>query len=99
MKLAVALSETTFPGLEDAFAKLAEKGQNAHLAETALAYIRQNGDIKEICDCLHIHRNSIPYRLRRIQEICGKNLMDYYDMMHLYASYICYMSKKLGNLT
>ena len=94
MKLAIALSKTPIPGLEDSFSLLVAKGRNAQLADTALTYIRMNGDIQKICDKLHIHRNSIPYRIRRIQEICGRNLMDYYDMLCLYASFIRYAGKE-----
>lgn len=90
MKLAIALSRLDLPGLEDAFARLADKGKTAQLAETAIAYIQLNGDIRKICEKLHIHRNSIPYRLRRIQELCGKNLTDSYDLLYLYASMIRY---------
>lgn len=90
MKLAIALSRLDFPGLEEPFARLAEKGRAAQLAETVMAYIRLNGDVRSVCDKLHIHRNSIPYRLRRIQELCGKNLTDSYDLLYLYASMIRY---------
>ena len=94
MKLAIALSKTPIPGLENSFSLLVAKGRNAQLADTAITYIRLNGDIQKICDKLHIHRNSIPYRIRRIQEICGRNLMDYYDMLCLYASFIRYAGKE-----
>ncbi|MCI8887747.1 MAG: hypothetical protein HFG70_06640 [Hungatella sp.] len=91
MRLAVALSHLDFPGLEKSFALLAQKGKAAQLAETVAAYIHLNGDIRSVCETLHIHRNSIPYRLRRIQELCGKNLTDSYDMLYLYASMIRYV--------
>lgn len=90
MKLAIALSRLDYPGLEESFARLAEKGKTAQLAETAMAYIQLNGDIRSVCETLHIHRNSIPYRLKRIQELCGKNLTDTYDLLYLYASMIRY---------
>lgn len=91
MKLAIALSHLDFPGLEQPFAQLAEKGKAAQLAETTMAYIYLNGDIRSVCEKLHIHRNSIPYRLRRIEELCGKNLGDSYDLLYLYASMIRYI--------
>lgn len=91
MKLAIALSRLDFPGLEESFAQLAQKGKAAQLAQTAAAYIHLNGDIRSVCESLHIHRNSIPYRLRRIQELCGKNLADSYDLLYLYASMIRYV--------
>lgn len=95
MKLAIALSKTSLSGLEQEFQKLCSHGKNAQLAETAVAYLRLNGDIQKICEHLHIHRNSIPYRLHRIQEICGRNLTNSYDMLCLYASYICHIQKQI----
>lgn len=90
MKPAIALSRLNLPGLEDSFARLVKKGNTAQLAETAVAYIQLNGDIQRICEKLHIHRNSIPYRIRRIHKLCGKNLTDSYDLLYLYASMIRY---------
>lgn len=95
MKLAIALSKIDIPGLEGAFSLLIKKGRNAQLAETAMAYIRYNGDIQKICEVLHIHRNSIPYRIRRIQEICGCDLTKSYGLLCLYASLIRYLASVL----
>ena len=83
-----------FPDWSRKFQQLCRQGKNAQLAETAVAYLRLNGDIQKICEHLHIHRNSIPYRLHRIQEICGRNLTNSYDMLCLYASYICHIKSK-----
>lgn len=99
MKLAIMLSQEELPGIETAFSLLVEKGKNARLAETAVTYIRFSGDIQRISEQLHIHRNSIPYRLRRIQEICGKDLTNYYDLLSLYASFIRYMGQKLPDFS
>lgn len=98
MKLAITLHRNGVPGIEDTFASLVAKGKNASLAETAIAYIRFNGDIQKICDKLHIHRNSIPYRLRRIRKICGRDLTLFYDMLYIYASYIRYMGVAAVNI-
>ncbi|HJA69973.1 MAG TPA: helix-turn-helix domain-containing protein [Candidatus Lachnoclostridium stercoravium] len=99
MRLAVALSELDIPGMEEAFSRLVVKGKNARLAETAVTYIRFNGDIQKICERLHIHRNSIPYRLRRIQAVSGRNLLDSYDLLYLYGSFIHYIGKMEGEIT
>ena len=90
MKTALALSHLDLPGLEQDFATLKEKGSSAELAETVIAYIHCNGDIQKLSEQLHLHRNSIPYRIRRIRELCGKDLNHAYDLMALYASYIRY---------
>lgn len=93
MKLAITLCKMDIPGIDDIYASLILKGKNAQLAETAITYIQLNGDIQKISDKLHIHRNSIPYRLRRIEEICGRNLMNYYDLLYIFASFIRYTGK------
>lgn len=94
MKLAIALSKLRIPELEQAFSLLVARGGNAQLAETAITYIQLNGDVKKVCEKLHIHRNSISYRLCRIQKICGCNLADSYDLLYLYASLIRYLGTK-----
>lgn len=76
--------------LSRTFALLVDKGHAARLARTAVAYMQHNGNIAEVCGDLHIHRNSIQYRLAKIQELCGRDLRNYHDMLHLYASYISY---------
>lgn len=91
MKTALALSHLDLPGLETDFSTLKEKGSNAELAETVIAWIRCSGDIQKLSRELHLHRNSIPYRIRRIRELCGKDLNNAYDQMSLYASYIRYL--------
>lgn len=91
MKTALVLSHADIPGLEHDFSILKEKGSSAQLAETVVSYIQCSGDIQKLSAKLHVHRNSIPYRIRRIKELCGKDLNDAYDLMALYASYIRYI--------
>lgn len=91
MKTAIALSHIDLPGLEENFYILKEKGSNAELAETVIAWIHYNGDLQKLSKELHLHRNSIPYRIRRIRELCGKDLNNAYDQMALLASYIRYL--------
>lgn len=93
MRLAILLSQMRIPGIEDIFADLVSKGKNAGLAETAITYLQLNGDIQKISEKLHIHRNSIPYRLKRIEEISGWKLSDSYDLLCLYTSFIQYAGK------
>ncbi|MFW5489175.1 MAG: PucR family transcriptional regulator [Desulfovibrio sp.] len=73
------------------FAVLVNEGHTARLAQTAIAYMQHNGNIPEVCEALHIHRNSIQYRLGKIRELCGRDLKNSYDLLHVYASYISYL--------
>ena len=89
LQLAIELS-SFFPSdnRENTISQLTKKGKNAQLLETIEAFFQLNGDIGKICDKLHIHRNSIPYRLRRIREITGKTLTEPYDQLWIYIDYI-----------
>ena len=50
-----------------------EKKHDGELHQTLNAYI-QNGTAAETARGLHVHRNTLLYRLRRIQEITGFDL-------------------------
>ncbi|WP_347110122.1 PucR family transcriptional regulator [Paenarthrobacter sp. S56] len=46
------------------------------LRETLDSYLRHSGNSKEICDELFIHRNTLTYRLRKIEDALGLDLSD-----------------------
>ncbi|GAB3557895.1 hypothetical protein GCM10027405_03520 [Arthrobacter alkaliphilus] len=46
------------------------------LRETLAAYLRHSGNSREICDELFIHRNTLSYRLRKIEELLELDLSD-----------------------
>lgn len=60
------------------------------LFETYDAYLKHNGVIKEVCDSLFIHRNTIIYRLQKIEEITGYNLHKIEDGFRLYSLHVIY---------
>ena len=90
MKLLIALARLDKTELSRDYRLLLKHGSSARLAETFTSYIKCDGDIKKLCEMLHIHRNSIPYRLRRIKEVCGRDITKIQDLLMLYASYIAY---------
>ncbi len=51
--------------------------------ETLRVYIRSNGSWTYTKDHLHIHGNSLNYRLSRISEILGITLNNYYDRLKI----------------
>ncbi|GAA2112951.1 PucR family transcriptional regulator [Actinomadura alba] len=51
---------------EDAF--------HTELAETALAYLEHGGRIEPTAAALHVHPNTVKYRVRRLQELTGRPL-------------------------
>lgn len=46
------------------------------LAHTALAYLDHRGRIEPTAAALHIHTNTVKYRLRRLRELTGHSLLD-----------------------
>ncbi|REF00132.1 helix-turn-helix domain-containing protein [Thermomonospora umbrina] len=44
------------------------------LAETALAYLDHGGRVDPTAAAIHVHPNTVKYRLRRLQEITGRSL-------------------------
>lgn len=46
------------------------------LAETGLAYLDHGGRIEPTAAALHVHGNTVKYRIRRLQELTGRPLYD-----------------------
>ncbi|MBT2213240.1 helix-turn-helix domain-containing protein [Actinomadura sp. NEAU-AAG7] len=46
------------------------------LAATALAYLDHGGRIAPTAAALHVHANTVKYRVRRVQELTGRPLLD-----------------------
>ncbi len=59
---------------------------NAQYLETLLAYIRNNRDKVKTGECLRLHRTSMAYRLKKIEEICEVDLNDDATYSHLLIS-------------
>ncbi|MHB8646400.1 MAG: PucR family transcriptional regulator [Thermomicrobiales bacterium] len=56
------------------------------LVQTLEAYLDLGGGMQEIADRLYIHRNSLIYRLRRIEELTGHILADPHDRLLLHLA-------------
>jgi PucR family transcriptional regulator, purine catabolism regulatory protein len=62
--------ETLGPLLES------DKRSNSALIETLEGFFRCNGNLSETARAMHLHRNSLLYRLGRIEELLGRSLED-----------------------
>ncbi|WP_282059793.1 CdaR family transcriptional regulator [Bacillus pumilus] len=58
--------------------------QEAELAHTLRIYIEEGGDLQRIVDRLFIHRNTLRYRLDKIQALTGKDPRHVKQLMELY---------------
>lgn len=63
-----------------------DKDTNGELGETLRMYLRYSPNLGEVCGRLHIHRNTLGYRLGRLQELTGKNPRCGKDAVLLYAA-------------
>jgi purine catabolism regulator len=59
---------------DDALARLAAKDRRGVLLETLAAYLATNGSPTDAADRLHLHRNTVLYRLGRIEDLLGVDL-------------------------
>lgn len=49
---------------------------SSHLLETLRVYLEKNANIKDTAEALFLHRNSVTYRLHKIEELTGLTLED-----------------------
>jgi len=59
---------------DDALARLAAKDRRGVLLQTLDAYLATNGSPTDAADRLHLHRNTVLYRLGRIEDLLGVDL-------------------------
>ena len=65
-------------GLREALAPLTtyDAERNADLAYTLVVYVGLGGNIAATAEALFLHRNSVVYRLQRIEEVSGLPVRD-----------------------
>ena len=64
---------------------------NTNLLETLEVYIENNCNIDSVSELLYIHKNSVRYRLTRVEEITGSSLK---DIETLGLFFFCFKVKK-----
>ncbi|MED3882712.1 sugar diacid recognition domain-containing protein [Priestia megaterium] len=72
--------------LLDHYKKLKEYDKKKELIETLMIYIEENGEGSTAAKKLFIHRNTLSYRLDKIQSITGKNPRKVKDLLELYVA-------------
>ena len=69
--------------------KFCKQNGGEELLETLLKYIQLNGEKNKVSESLHIHRNTLNYRLNNIEEITGLKFNDYMDLYQLILFFLC----------
>ena len=77
-----------------AMAVLLKDAMKPNLVQTLEVFFKESGNQAEVINKLYIHRNTLKYRLDRIQEITGKNPRVFEDLFYLYTAYILHKLKK-----
>ena len=54
-----------------------DRRHNSDLIRTLRVFFAANANASEAADRLYLHRNSLPYRLSRIQDLTGLDLKDH----------------------
>lgn len=68
--------------------KLQKQGKQTDLIKTFITYVNFNGELQTTAEELHIHRNTLNYRLEKIYELTNKNPKNLLDLLELYTAYI-----------
>ncbi|NFQ88984.1 sugar diacid recognition protein [Clostridium botulinum] len=67
--------------------------KNLDLVQTLISYIMLNCETTATSEKLHIHRNSLSYRLKKIYEVTGKDPKNIMDLLELFVACILYKLK------
>jgi DNA-binding PucR family transcriptional regulator len=72
-----------------------ENSRKGELLKTLCVYLEGNQNVKRTADALHVHINTLNYRLKRIEEILSVNLTDSKQLLniHLAVSMFKYVKK------
>ncbi|MCK6264691.1 helix-turn-helix domain-containing protein [Vibrio sp. ZSDE26] len=69
--------------------KLIEQDTKGVLVKTLRVFFEQDCDLAQTCDSLHIHRNTLRYRLEKIDDVTGLNINKLDNKVQLYLALKC----------
>ena len=61
-----------------------DQRHKGELLPTLTAFLEDTENLALVAEKLHIHRNTLRYRLQKVEDLAGRNLSDTQDRMHLY---------------
>lgn len=71
-----------------------EKSRKGELLVTLFVYLEQNQNMKKTADTLHIHTNTLTYRLKRIEDILSVDLTDSKQLFNMHLALNIYQYVK-----
>ena len=63
-----------------------ESSRKGELLMTLFVYLEQNQNVKKTADMLHVHTNTLTYRLKRVEEILLINLSDSKQLFNIHLA-------------
>lgn len=72
--------------IHPAFKLLKEKNQSDELIHTLEVYLLNYFDVEKTAEALHVHRNSVYYRIKKIESLCDIDLTNEIEKSHLLFS-------------
>lgn len=93
-EFAYALSKIKDLKVNQGVLELFEQVQHRDLLQTLEMYIQESGNSAEVIRKLYIHRNTLKYRLDKVQELTGKNPRSFQDLFYLYVLYVLHRLTK-----
>ncbi|WEV57514.1 CdaR family transcriptional regulator [Ligilactobacillus acidipiscis] len=87
-----------FEKLVSTFAAVSAEKSGEELINSLISYIKNNEDISETAKALFIHRNTLTYRLKKIQTKFGLNPKNTTDLFQLYIGLIYFLRQRFENL-
>ncbi|MEH7075918.1 CdaR family transcriptional regulator [Neobacillus drentensis] len=82
--------EIEFEEISGIYHELETSPKGIELIETLISYIENSGDMNAIATELHIHRNSLAYRLQKIETLTNKNPKKFIELFQLFTGYVLY---------
>lgn len=64
-----------------------DRKYSTNFLSTLYAYVKHLGNTGETAEVLHIHRNTLLYRIHKIEEITNSSIRDYETFIHLAISF------------
>ncbi|RRG00273.1 MAG: sugar diacid utilization regulator, partial [Lactobacillus sp.] len=80
--------------LQQRFQKLASTANGRELIKTLGMFVRLNTNVLQTAAALHIHRNTLSYRLDRLQQIFQLDPHQTLDLFTLYVGYLYFKADK-----
>ncbi|MEU8927757.1 helix-turn-helix domain-containing protein [Kitasatospora sp. NPDC048545] len=66
-----------------------DRADTVSLLDTLDAFLRHSASWSRTAEALHLHVNTVHYRIKRIEELTGRSLLKLEDRLDLWAALRC----------